>query len=110
MQEMTTDVAVVGAGPAGLMAAQELALAGCEVHLFDAMPSVGRKFLLAGKGGMNLTHSEPLERFVQRYGERQALLTPLLQVFSSRISCGPGRKAWASRPLWAPRAGCFQWT
>ena len=90
MQEMTTDVAVVGAGPAGLMAAQELALAGCEVHLFDAMPSVGRKFLLAGKGGMNLTHSEPLERFVQRYGERQALLTPLLQVF------GPDQlRAWA---------------
>jgi predicted flavoprotein YhiN len=50
MHEMTTDVAVVGAGPAGLMAAQELALAGWSVHLFDAMPSVGRKFLLAGKG------------------------------------------------------------
>ncbi len=90
MHEMTTDVAVVGAGPAGLMAAQELALAGREVHLFDAMPSVGRKFLLAGKGGMNLTHSEPLDRFVQRYGQRQALLAPMLQAF------GPDQvRAWA---------------
>ena len=90
MHEMTTDVAVVGAGPAGLMAAQELALAGWSVHLFDAMPSVGRKFLLAGKGGMNLTHSEPLDRFMQRYGERQAQLAPLLQAF------GPDQvRAWA---------------
>ena len=90
MHEMTTDVAVVGAGPAGLMAAQELALAGWSVHLFDAMPSVGRKFLLAGKGGMNLTHSEPLDRFMQRYGERQPQLAPLLQAF------GPDQvRAWA---------------
>lgn len=90
MHEMTTDVAVVGAGPAGLMAAQELALAGWSVHLFDAMPSVGRKFLLAGKGGMNLTHSEPLDRFMQRYGEREPQLAPLLQAF------GPDQvRAWA---------------
>ena len=90
MHEMTADVAVVGAGPAGLMAAQELALAGWSVHLFDAMPSVGRKFLLAGKGGMNLTHSEPLDRFMQRYGERQPQLAPLLQAF------GPDQvRAWA---------------
>ena len=90
MHEMTTDVAVVGAGPAGLMAAQELALAGWSVHLFDAMPSVGRKFLLAGKGGMNLTHSEPLDRFMQRYGEREPQLAPLLQAF------GPDQvRTWA---------------
>jgi uncharacterized flavoprotein (TIGR03862 family) len=90
MHEMTTDVAVVGAGPAGLMAAQELALAGWSVHLFDAMPSVGRKFLLAGKGGMNLTHSESLDRFMQRYGEREPQLAPLLQAF------GPDQvRAWA---------------
>ena len=90
MHEMTTDVAVVGAGPAGLMAAQELALAGWSVHLFDAMSSVGRKFLLAGKGGMNLTHSEPLDRFMQRYGEREPQLAPLLQAF------GPDQvRAWA---------------
>ncbi|WP_415151627.1 TIGR03862 family flavoprotein [Piscinibacter sp.] len=59
---------VVGGGPAGLMAAEALAAAGVPVHLFDAMPSVGRKFLLAGKGGLNLTHSEPAEPFVARYG------------------------------------------
>ncbi|MGE5506539.1 MAG: TIGR03862 family flavoprotein [Actinomycetota bacterium] len=61
-------IAVVGGGPAGLMAAEVAAAAGAAVHVFDAMPSVGRKFLLAGKGGMNLTHSEPLDRFVGRYG------------------------------------------
>jgi len=59
---------VVGGGPAGLMAAEALAAAGVAVDLYDAMPSVGRKFLLAGKGGLNLTHSEPLLPFVGRYG------------------------------------------
>ena len=63
-------VAVIGGGPAGLMAAEVLAAGGAQVDVFDAMPSVGRKFLLAGKGGLNLTHSEPLERFVARYAER----------------------------------------
>lgn len=58
---------VVGAGPAGLMAAEVLAEGGAEVDVFDAMPSVGRKFLLAGRGGLNLTHAEPYERFVARY-------------------------------------------
>ncbi len=51
------EVAIIGAGPAGLMAAEVLACAGVPVHVFDAMPSVGRKFLLAGKGGLNLTHA-----------------------------------------------------
>ena len=55
------DVAIIGGGPAGLMAAEVLSRAGVRVDLFDAMPSVGRKFLLAGKGGMNLTHAEPLD-------------------------------------------------
>ena len=68
------DVAIVGGGPAGLMAAEVLAQAGVAVHLFDAMPSVGRKFLLAGKGGLNLTHSEPHAPFVSRYAERQPQL------------------------------------
>ncbi|MFM8608913.1 MAG: TIGR03862 family flavoprotein [Burkholderiaceae bacterium] len=67
---MTAAVAVVGGGPAGLMAAEVLSAAGVPVHLFDAMPSVGRKFLLAGKGGLNLTHSEDAPAFVQRYGAR----------------------------------------
>ncbi|MFT3721912.1 TIGR03862 family flavoprotein [Pseudorhodoferax sp.] len=65
-------VAVVGGGPAGLMAAERLAGAGVPVDLYDAMPSVGRKFLLAGKGGLNLTHSEPAGRFVERYGPHGA--------------------------------------
>ncbi|WP_185266991.1 TIGR03862 family flavoprotein [Halopseudomonas xiamenensis] len=62
-------VAVIGGGPAGLMAAEQLAQAGLRVALYDAMPSVGRKFLLAGVGGMNITHSEPAEAFVGRYRE-----------------------------------------
>lgn len=65
-------VAVIGAGPAGLMAAEALAAGGASVDVYDAMPSVGRKFLLAGKGGLNLTHSEPAASFVTRYAERQA--------------------------------------
>ena len=75
------EVAVVGGGPAGLMAAEELARAGRAVHLFDAMPSVGRKFLLAGKGGLNLTHSEPFDIFVSRFGDRAPQLAPLLKEF-----------------------------
>ena len=63
-------VAVIGGGPAGLMASEVLGQAGVRVDLYDAMPSVGRKFLLAGKGGMNITHSEPAADFVQRYGAR----------------------------------------
>jgi len=76
-------VAVVGGGPAGLMAAEVLAAGGVEVDLYDAMPSVGRKFLMAGKGGMNLTHSEPAEAFLSRYGDRRPHLEPLLHRFDS---------------------------
>ena len=79
MTVRTVDVAVVGGGPAGLMAAQVLADAGVAVHLFDAMPSVGRKFLLAGKGGLNLTHSEGADRFAERYGARRSAIEALLQ-------------------------------
>ena len=64
-------VAVIGGGPAGLMAAEVLAAAGVQVDVYDAMASVGRKFLLAGKGGMNITHAEPYPDFVRRYGARQ---------------------------------------
>ncbi|VXB71494.1 TIGR03862 family flavoprotein [Massilia sp. 9I] len=63
-------VAVIGGGPAGLMAAEVLAAGGVQVDVYDAMPSVGRKFLLAGKGGMNITHSEDLPAFRGRYGAR----------------------------------------
>ena len=83
-------VAVIGAGPAGLMAAELLAAGGVRVDLFDAMPSVGRKFLLAGKGGLNLTHSEPLAAFLGRFGARSAALEPMLRAF------GPAElRAWA---------------
>jgi uncharacterized flavoprotein (TIGR03862 family) len=79
-------VAVIGGGPAGLMAAEVLsqgaAETGIEVELFDAMPSVGRKFLLAGKGGMNLTHSEALPLFLSRYGQRQRRIEPWLAAFA----------------------------
>ncbi|MFN3751631.1 MAG: TIGR03862 family flavoprotein [Thiobacillus sp.] len=73
--------AVIGAGPAGLMAAEVLAQAGVEVEVFDAMPSVGRKFLLAGVGGMNITHAEPFDAFLSRYGGRVAAIRPLLEAF-----------------------------
>ena len=75
------DCAVVGGGPAGLMAAERLATAGRAVTVFDRMPSVGRKFLLAGRGGLNITHTEPLDRFAARYGNAAAALTPALQAF-----------------------------
>jgi uncharacterized flavoprotein (TIGR03862 family) len=75
-------VAVIGAGPAGLMAAEVLAAAGVQVDVFDAMPSVGRKFLLAGKGGLNLTHSEPLELFRQRYGDQAEWVSGWLSGFA----------------------------
>ena len=68
----------MGGGPAGLMAANKLSQAGVQVHLFDAMPSVGRKFLLAGRGGLNLTHSEPLAQFQQRFGASEPWVTPWL--------------------------------
>ena len=74
-------VAIVGGGPAGLMAAEVLSRQGAQVHLYDAMPSVGRKFLLAGRGGLNLTHSEPFDRFAERFGERRAQVEPLLRRF-----------------------------
>ena len=75
-------VAVIGGGPAGLMAAEVLSQGGVKVDVFDAMPSVGRKFLMAGKGGMNITHSEPLDAFISRYGSRQENMAELLDTLS----------------------------
>ena len=72
------------------MAAEVLAQSGVAAHLFDAMPSVGRKFLLAGKGGLNLTHSEPHEPFARRYAARQPQIEPLIRAFGS-----PEVRAWA---------------
>lgn len=77
----TIHAAVVGGGPAGLIAADVLSAAGLRVSLFDAMASVGRKFLLAGKGGLNLTHSEPLPDFLRRYREASDWVAPWLRRF-----------------------------
>ena len=79
-----TRVAVVGGGPAGLMAAEVLAAHGLGVDLYDAMPSVARKFLLAGKGGLNLTHSEPPAAFLARYGPRAQVLRPMLDALGAQ--------------------------
>jgi hypothetical protein len=81
MKNNSYTVAIIGGGPAGLMAAEVLSQAGVKVDLFDAMPSVGRKFLMAGKGGMNITHAEPAERFVSRYGKRSKEIAPMLADF-----------------------------
>ncbi|GGZ00685.1 TIGR03862 family flavoprotein [Pseudoduganella plicata] len=79
-------IAIVGGGPAGLMAAETLAAMrtathAFDIHVYDAMASSGRKFLLAGRGGMNITHAEPYEQFVTRYGARAAQLRPMLDAF-----------------------------
>ena len=83
-------VAVIGGGPAGLMAAEAAREAGANVHVYDRMGSVGRKFLIAGKGGLNLTHSDPFDRFVARYGSRAGELRAWLKAFDA-----DALRAWA---------------
>jgi uncharacterized flavoprotein (TIGR03862 family) len=78
---MTQTAAVIGGGPAGLMAAETLARAGVPVSIYDRMPSPARKLLMAGRGGLNLTHAEPLPVFLSRYGAAQAWLEPLIAAF-----------------------------
>ncbi|TAL04387.1 MAG: TIGR03862 family flavoprotein [Rhodospirillaceae bacterium] len=88
---VTQRVVVIGGGPAGLMAAEVISRAGVAVALFDAMPTVGRKFLMAGRGGLNLTHAEPAAQFLTRYGTRNEVLKPLLSTF------GPDAiRAWSA--------------
>jgi uncharacterized flavoprotein (TIGR03862 family) len=86
----TPTVAVIGGGPAGLMAAETLRAAGLQVDLYDAKGSVGRKFLIAGKGGMNLTHSDPFDVFVTRYQERRDKVAAWLRAFDA-----DALRAWA---------------
>jgi len=81
-------VIIIGGGPAGLMAAEQLTNAGYAVDLYDAMPTLGRKFLLAGIGGLNITHSEPFEAFCSRYAERQPQIQPLLARFGAAEFAG----------------------
>ena len=84
-------VAIIGGGPAGLFAAERLRAAGLEVDLYDAKGSVGRKFLIAGKGGLNLTHSDPFPVFVSRYGARQEAVADWLRGFDA-----DALRAWAA--------------
>ncbi|MDA0675792.1 MAG: TIGR03862 family flavoprotein [Proteobacteria bacterium] len=74
-------IAVVGSGPAGLMAAEVIARGGAPVTVFEHMPSAGRKLLMAGRGGLNLTHSKPVDRFAARYGAAEAWMAPLIKAF-----------------------------
>src|SRR5580658_8393365 len=78
---VTKTAAVIGAGPAGLMAAEMLSAGGIAVTVYDRMPSVGRKFLMAGRGGLNLTHSERPDMFLSRYGAAAPHLRPMLEAF-----------------------------
>ena len=85
------ETAVIGGGPAGLMAAEVASQRGARVDVYDAMPSLGRKFLIAGRGGLNLTHSEPFDKFLTRYGTRRDRIEPLLRRFTP-----DDVRAWAS--------------
>ena len=81
MSSPPNNVAIIGAGPAGLMAAEVLAQGGAHVTVYDAIPSAGRKFLMAGRGGLNLTHSEPLPAFLARYREATPHLKIVIEAF-----------------------------
>ena len=74
---------VIGGGPAGLMAAEVVSAHGVKVDVYDSMPSVGRKFLMAGRSGLNITHSDPFDLFASRYGKRRARIEPLLKDFGA---------------------------
>lgn len=81
MAQLGKQIAIIGAGPSGLMAAEHIAAAGHAVTIYDRMPSPARKFLIAGRGGLNLTHSEPLDAFLTRYGTAAEWLAPSIRAF-----------------------------
>lgn len=87
---MTASIAIIGGGPAGLIAAEQLVHDGFDVTVYERMPTLGRKFLMAGRGGLNLTHSEPLEVFLTRYRDAADWLAPMLE------DCSPeALREWA---------------
>ena len=102
--DRTPRIAVIGAGPAGLMAAETAARAGAAVTVFDHMPSPARKLLIAGRGGLNLTHAEPLEAFLTRYGAARDWLEPAIRHFPPAALIAWAR-GWGRRPSSAPPAG-----
>ncbi len=81
MEKERSAIAVIGGGPAGLMTAEILSSGGHQVTIYDRMPSLGRKLLMAGRGGLNLTHSEPFEQFMSRYGAAAPQLRPIIEGF-----------------------------
>src|SRR3954469_16797 len=85
MSPPSKNVAVIGAGPAGLMAAEVLAQRDAHVTIYDVMPSAGRKLLMAGRGGLNLTHSEPLPQFLARYREATPHLETAIEAFPPQV-------------------------
>ena len=87
MKSQHVHIAIIGSGPAGLMAAEILATAGYSVSVYERKSSVGRKFLMAGRGGLNLTHSEDLEKFITRYGAASARLAPVITAFPPSALC-----------------------
>lgn len=84
----TKSVAVIGGGPAGLMAAEKLVQEGFAVTVYEQKPSIGRKFLMAGRGGLNITHSEAIEKFLPRYGAAEKFMTPMIKDFTPQALCG----------------------
>src|SRR5207245_10701593 len=90
MSPIQNHIAIIGAGPAGLMAAEVLAQGGAQVTVYDRMPSAGRKLLMAGRGGLNLTHSEASEPFLRRYGDAAPALRTAIGAFSPQAL-----RAWA---------------
>src|SRR4029450_7434590 len=85
MSSPSKNVAVIGAGPAGLMAAEVLSQGGADVTVYDAMPSAGRKFLMAGRGGLDLTHTEPFPASLSRYREAAPRLADAIEAFSPEV-------------------------
>ena len=92
-------IAVIGAGPAGLAAAEVVAASGLPVVVFEQMPSPGRKLLMAGLGGLNITHSEPADSFIARYTDRAPALRPMIEAFTPQGSAEGA--TWPRAPIGA---------